>query len=268
MHHKFYIFTFYYWTLATCSSSSWESSKQRNCPSFHAYSLTSVINVILWLIKKYVANDSFFPFWRKFKEHVNSVCDQTIRDIFIDAIKLACEDTSPDAGQLDTIIHRCSILLGIFDEIITDSQYPPPFKEDLEQLIARLKTWRGHASIHLESNHEDKRNWYAGKLGRPAYDTPSGQIEWLHSMGFSWMKIADSLSVSERALQNKGAELEISLKYFQITEMQLDAEVQTILTVNPNMRKKMLVGALLSRGITVKMSIGRIWCSFADTKII
>ena len=87
-------------------------------------------------------------------------------------------------------------------------------------------------------------------------------------MGFSWMKIADSLSVSERALQNKGAELEISLKYFQITEMQLDAEVQTILTVNPNMRKKMLVGALLSRGITVKMSIGRIWRSFAHTKII
>ena len=87
-------------------------------------------------------------------------------------------------------------------------------------------------------------------------------------MDFSWMKIADSLSVSERTLRNKRAELEISLKYFQITEMQLDTEVQTILTVNPNMGKKMLVGVLLSRGITVKMSIGRIWRSFAHTKII
>ena len=49
---------------------------------------------------------------------------ETIRDIFIDAIKLAGElfsqDTSLDTGQLDTIIHRCNILLGFFDEIITD----------------------------------------------------------------------------------------------------------------------------------------------------
>ena len=49
---------------------------------------------------------------------------KTFRDIFIDAIKLAGEllkqDTSLDTGQLDTIIHRCNMLLGIFDEIITD----------------------------------------------------------------------------------------------------------------------------------------------------
>ena len=69
---------------------------------------------------------------------------ETIRDIFIDAIKLAGEllsqDNSLDTGQLDTIIHRCNILLGIFDKIITDFQFPPPFKEDLKQLIARLIT--------------------------------------------------------------------------------------------------------------------------------
>ena len=64
------------------------------------------------------------------------------------------------------------------------------------------------------------------------------------------MKIADFLSVSERNLRNKRAELEISLKHSQITEMQLDAEVQTILTQNPNMGEKMLKGALLSHGIT------------------
>ena len=75
---------------------------------------------------------------------------ETIRDISIDAIKLAGEllnqDKFLDTGQLDTIIHRCNILLGIFDEIITDFQLPPPL--------------RGHASIHLESNREDKRKRY------------------------------------------------------------------------------------------------------------
>ena len=76
-------------------------------------------------------------------------------------------------------------------------------------------------------------------------------------MYFSWVKIADFVCVSERTLRNKRAELEISPKYSQITEMQLDAEVQTILTENPNMGEKMLVGALLSRGITVQMEMLR-----------
>ena len=76
-------------------------------------------------------------------------------------------------------------------------------------------------------------------------------------MGFSWVKIADFLSVSERTLRYKRVELEISRKYSQITEMQLDAEVQTILTQNPNMGEKMLVGALMSRGITVQSEMLR-----------
>ena len=186
---------------------------------------------------------------------------KTIRDIFIDAIKLAGEllkqDTSLDTGQLDTIIHRCNMLLGIFDEIITDFQLPPPFKYGLEQLRARFITWKEHASIHLKSNREDKRKRYTGKPSHPAYDIPSEQIERLRSMGFSWVKIADFLSVSKRTLRNKRAELDISLKYSQITEMELDAEVQTILTENPNMGEKMLVGALLSRGIIVQRKMLR-----------
>ena len=169
---------------------------------------------------------------------------ETTRDFFIYASKLAGEllsqGTSLDAGQLDTIIHRCKILLAIFDKIITAFQFPTPFKDDLKQLIARLITWRGHASIHLESNRQNKRKRYTRKPGLPAYDIPSEQIEGLCSMGFSWVKIADFLSVSKRTLRNKRAELQISQKHSQITEMQLDTEVQTILTENPNMREKCL----------------------------
>ena len=39
--------------------------------------------------------------------------------------------------------------------------------------------------------------------------------------------------------------------------MQLDAEVQTRLTENPNVGEKMLLGALLSRGITVQREMLR-----------
>ena len=42
------------------------------------------------------------------------------------------------------------------------------------------------------------------------------------------------------------------LKYSQITERQLDSEMQTILTENPNIGGKMLIGVLLSRGIIVQ----------------
>ena len=64
---------------------------------------------------------------------------ETIRDIFIDAIKLAGEllnqDTSLDTGQLDTIIHRCNILWGIFDEIMTDFQLPLPFNPFMTEAV-------------------------------------------------------------------------------------------------------------------------------------
>ena len=167
------------------------------------------------------------------------------------------QDTSLDTGQLDAIIHICNILLDIFDEIITDFQLPPPSKDDLNQPIAGHITWRGHASNHLKSNCEDKRKRYTEKPGRPAYDIPSEQIGGLRSMGFSWVKIAAFLSVSERTQWNKRVELEISLKYSQITEMQLDAEVQTILTENSNMGEKMLVTALLCCVITVQREMLR-----------
>ena len=70
-------------------------------------------------------------------------------------------------------------------------------------------------------------------------------------MGLSWMKISDFLYVSERTLQKKRAKLEISLKYSQITQLQIEVELQTILTGNPNMGEKILVGALFSRQITM-----------------
>ena len=57
-------------------------------------------------------------------------------------------------------------------------------------------------------------------------------------MGFSWVKITDFMSVSERTLRIKKAELDISLKYYQITEMRLDLEVQEILAENPNMGRR------------------------------
>ena len=64
---------------------------------------------------------------------------ETIRDIFIDAIKLAGEllnqDTSLDTGQLDTIIHRCNILWGIFDEIMTDFQLPLLFNPFMTEAV-------------------------------------------------------------------------------------------------------------------------------------
>ena len=96
--------------------------------------------------------------------------------------------------------------------------------------------WKGHASIHLKSNREDKAKRYTGKPSRPAYDIASEQIERLRLMGFSWVKIADFMS--ERTLRVKKAELDISLKYSQITEMQLDLEVQETLAENPSMGRR------------------------------
>ena len=73
------------------------------------------------------------------KESRTVLVMETICGIFIDAIKLAGkllnQDTSLDTGQLDTIIHRCNILLSIFDEIMTDFQLPLPFNPFLTEAV-------------------------------------------------------------------------------------------------------------------------------------
>ena len=90
------------------------------------------------------------------------------------------------------------------------------------------------------------------KQGRPTYEIYREELEGLRDLGFTWKKIAEILCVSERTLRTKIHELEITDKYTGIRDNELDNFNREILEESPNMRKKILQGALQSRGIRIR----------------
>ena len=90
------------------------------------------------------------------------------------------------------------------------------------------------------------------KQGRLRYEIHREELEGLRELGFTWKKIVEILCVSERTLRTKRHELEITDKYTEIRDNELDTFIQEIVEESPNMGEKMLQGALQSRGIQIQ----------------
>ena len=90
------------------------------------------------------------------------------------------------------------------------------------------------------------------KQGRLRYEIHREELEGLRELGFIWKKIVEILCVSERTLRTKRHELEITDKYTEIRDNELDTFIQEIVEESPNMGEKMLQGALQSHGIQIQ----------------
>ena len=78
------------------------------------------------------------------------------------------------------------------------------------------------------------------KQGRLRYEIHREELEGLRELGFTWKKIVEILCVSERTLRTKRHELEITDKYTEIRDNELDTFIQEIVEESPNMGEKML----------------------------
>ena len=162
----------------------------------------------------------------------------------------------------DTIGYRAGQIVATLEELCYDYLLPIEFERGIDSLInllnQRLIELQNRSRTNrLTESDEHVRTFscskqYTGKQGRPSYFIPQEQIEGLRELGFSWKKIAEMLSISERTLINKRRELDIEDKYTHISEHNIDIVVGQLLRESPNMGEKMLKGALLSKGITMQ----------------
>ena len=90
--------------------------------------------------------------------------------------------------------------------------------------------------------------------GRPRFRVTKAQIESLREIGFSWTKIAELVGVSRVTMYRRRRELEIGEQhnYSEITDIQLDAVIQSIVQNSPNSGQVMMRGALLGRGLRIQ----------------
>ena len=76
------------------------------------------------------------------------------------------------------------------------------------------------------------------KQGRPRYEMHKEELEGLRDLGFTLKKITEILYVSVRTLRPKRHELEITDKYTEIRDNELNNFIQEILEESPNMEEK------------------------------
>ena len=90
--------------------------------------------------------------------------------------------------------------------------------------------------------------------GRPAYSITKGQVEQLRETGMSWKSIAEFLCVSERTLHRRRMEYGIESTFSEISDSDLDQNIQEILQLTPNSGESYVKGSLKAKGIAVQGS--------------
>ena len=89
--------------------------------------------------------------------------------------------------------------------------------------------------------------------GRPSAILNLEDVELLRRLHFTWCRIAEILGVSRSTLYRKIEEEGLSqdLTYTDITDAELDLQIQAIKKVHPNDGERLMIGHLRSNGIRV-----------------
>ncbi len=108
----------------------------------------------------------------------------------------------------------------------------------------------------IDTFHSGENDISRGR-GRPRFRIKKEQLQGLIEIGFSWVQIANLIGVSVDTLrrQRRSYGMDVGTGTgSQTTDASLDAAVLSILTVSPNSGERMVIGALMSRGIRVQRS--------------
>ena len=92
-------------------------------------------------------------------------------------------------------------------------------------------------SVVMENSSVEERREVTCLLpstgGRPAFNITKGQIESLRETGMNWKTIAEFLGVSDRTLHRRRIEYGIESSFTEISERDLDDQIQEILRLTP-----------------------------------
>ena len=95
---------------------------------------------------------------------------------------------------------------------------------------------------------------FTGDRGRPTYNIPYEQVNFLVERRFTIAQIANLLGVSESTVQRRLRRFDLSVRgtYSTLTDQELDSMVQEILTAQPNTGNKRMTGYLAARGVRIQ----------------
>ena len=95
---------------------------------------------------------------------------------------------------------------------------------------------------------------FTGERGRPGFEIPCSQLQFLIEKGFRVGEIAQLFGSSRSTIERRMSEFGSSIKatYAQLTDVDLDAAVSEIMREVANVGYKRMTGLLLGRGLRLQ----------------
>lgn len=107
---------------------------------------------------------------------------------------------------------------------------------------------------HPVERKRDVTSFLPSTGGRPAFNITKEQIEQLRETGLNWKNISEFLGVSERTLSRRRTEFGIEDSFTEITDSDLDKQVQEVLQLTPYSGESYIRGSLKGRNVNVQRS--------------
>lgn len=142
--------------------------------------------------------------------------------------------------------------LGLAREVLPLSALLHELVVMMEQELEKLSE-----VIEMRSTRTERReitSMLPSSGGRPAYNITKEQVEQLRDTGMNWKTIAEFLRVSERTLHRRRIEFGIESSFSNISDGDLDQNIQEILQLTPNIGETYVKGSLKARGVAVQRS--------------
>ena len=181
-----------------------------------------------------------------------------VRNFVVD-IQRRLERGNNDVDGLDYIIFRLDWVINTLirytcdENVLTESD-----SGDLQRVTDLLRQVKDSLVIECSDTCTAYRaeRVFSGTYGRPKFNIPREQLQFLLEQGFTVPAIANILGVSSRTIERRLSENRLSRRslYSTISDHDLDAIMTSILTEFPETGYKRMTGFLRARGVVVQQN--------------
>lgn len=181
------------------------------------------------------------------EEEIRAVVRNRVRHCIL-SIFHQLEFPDVENGRLENAQNRLEWLLSL----VTRYQEGNFIERDVVDLISEAL---GCLTCSCEIvNSGTTEGIFTGSPGRPKFNIPYEQLNFLLERRFTTVQISALLGVSSRTVERRLQEFGLSVRatYAHITEEDLDTTIDQILTTFPNTGYKRMSGYLRARGIRIQ----------------
>ncbi len=193
-------------------------------------------------------------FWLLTAEHWNEPAEEEVRTVVRNRVRHCVLSIfhQLELGGVENGHHRLEWLLSLVTRYHESNFIERGVVDLISEALGCLITYSCEVI-----NPGRTEGIFTGSPGRPKFNIPYEQLNFLLERRFTVIQISALLGVSSRTIERRLQEFGLSVRatYSEISEEHLDLTVSQILASFPNTGYKRMSGYLRARGITIQQKI-------------